>query len=497
MIRYGTLCSGIEAPSVAVEPLGWKPVFFSEIEKFPKAVLAHHYPDVPDLGDMTDPGFTAQACQCGPIDAIIAGTPCQAFSVAGLRKSLADERGNLTLRFVEICDELDPQWIVWENVPGVLSTGDNAFGCLLAGLVGDSGPITSWLADGKWPRAGLVVGPRRAAAWRILDAQYFHLAQRRRRVFVTCRRAGNGSGVAAVLFEPESLPRNTAPSREARTDVAGPLTNCAPGDRWRCDGSDINHYVTHPQAFGGNNTAGPIDVATACNAHGGPHGRQDFESETFITHPLTARYDSGHNGSGRGTPIVPVTVGPLCSHSPEHGHAMTTQQAAESGHVVAFDTTQITSPANYSDPKPGDPCHPLAAGAHPPAIAYQCHGGSVGPMGTLRAGGTSEGNGVPFMAANMAVRRLTPRECERLQGFPDDYTLIPVGKWRRISSDEGKHLMAAGLGRFVESRGYWRTCLAADGPRYRAIGNAMPRTVMRWIFERLQMVHELTKAERS
>ena len=125
-------------------------------------------------------------------------------------------------------------------------------------------------------------------------------------------------------------------------------------------------------------------------------------------------------------------------------------------HAIAFDTTQVTSASNYSNPRPGDPCHPLASAAHPPAVAFQCHGTNVGPMGTLRKGNGDVQSGVPFTTNGAAVRRLTPRECERLQGFPDDYTLIP-----------------------------WRGGMAPDGPRYRALGNSMAVPVMAWIGTRI------------
>ena len=192
---YGSVCSGIEAATVAWEPLGWRPAFFAEIEPFPSAVLAHRHPAIPNLGDMT--AIDGRAWR-GRIDVLVGGTPCQAFSVAGLRRSLDDKRGNLALRFVELADACQPGWIVWENVPGVLSTRDNAFGCFLGGLAGEDGPLEP--PGGKWADAGVVLGPARAVAWRVLDAQYFGLAQRRRRVFVVAG-AGDRADPAQVLFE--------------------------------------------------------------------------------------------------------------------------------------------------------------------------------------------------------------------------------------------------------------------------------------------------------
>jgi len=215
-MKYLSVCSGIEAATVAWHPLGWEPLAFSEIEPFPRKVLAYHYPDVPCHGDFT---VLQDQDWIGDADLLVGGTPCQAFSVAGLRQSLSDDRGNLTLEFVRLADAIDnirrtrgdkPAIIVWENVPGVLSVKDNAFGCFLAALVGNDAPLVS--TGGKWTNAGLVVGPKRSAAWRVFDAQYFGVAQRRRRVFVV---AGSGDGFdpAEILFERESMRRDTAPNR--------------------------------------------------------------------------------------------------------------------------------------------------------------------------------------------------------------------------------------------------------------------------------------------
>ena len=208
-MTFLSVCSGIEAASVAWKPLGWRALGFAEIEKFPSAVLAHHYPDVPNHGDFTkiDP-----APLRGKVDILCGGTPCQAFSVAGARGSLSDKRGNLTLAFVDLAHAIKPRNVVWENVPGVLSTKDNAFGCFLAGLVGADGALPP--PNGKrWPNAGMVDGPKGRAAWRVLDAQYFGLAQRRKRVILVAD-FGNGADPAAVLFEPESVRRDSPPRRE-------------------------------------------------------------------------------------------------------------------------------------------------------------------------------------------------------------------------------------------------------------------------------------------
>jgi DNA (cytosine-5)-methyltransferase 1 len=323
-LRYGTLCSGIEAPSVAWEPLDWRPVFFSEIEPFPCAVLAHRYGHVPNLGDMTSPGFSALAKNCGPVDVLCAGTPCQSFSVAGLRGSLSDDRGNLTLQFARIADELDPEWIVWENVPGVLSTKDNAFGCLLAALVADAKPLVSGSPDGKWPVAGVVAGPRRAAAWRVLDAQYFGLAQRRRRVLLVACRSGNPSDPASILLEPESLPRHSPPLRETRPQIARNLTGSTGG----CSAKEQQYTFV-----GGDGR--PLNALAPC-LRSNPYNNSDagMEAQMLVmaTHqaraevtddgtvptllacegPILAHtlrgegFDGAEDGTGRGIPLVPM-----------------------------------------------------------------------------------------------------------------------------------------------------------------------------------------------
>jgi DNA (cytosine-5)-methyltransferase 1 len=236
-MKFGSVCSGIEAASVAWHPLGWQAAWLSEIEPFPSAVLAHHYPTVPNLGDMT---LLPERIASGEVEApdlFCGGTPCQAFSVAGLRQSLDDDRGNLSLTFVEIANAIDnrrldaglvPAIIFWENVPGVLNTKDNAFGCFLGALAGEDAPLEP--AGKRWTNAGCVYGPERTVAWRVLDAQYFGVAQRRRRVFVVAS-ARDDFDPAAVLFESEGVRRDTAPRREAGERIAPCVTNGPPFSR--------------------------------------------------------------------------------------------------------------------------------------------------------------------------------------------------------------------------------------------------------------------------
>jgi DNA (cytosine-5)-methyltransferase 1 len=313
-VTYLSLFSGIEVASVAWRPLGWQCVAVAEIEPFPAAVLAHHYPDVPNLGDVTAVDWAPWR---GTVDVLVGGSPCQAFSVAGLRQSLQDPRGNLTLEFVRAADAIQPRIIVWENVPGVLSTDDNAFGCFLAALVGSPAPI---VFDAGWPSAGVVDGPERRAAWRVLDAQYFGLAQRRKRVFVVAS-AGEGAHPAEILFEWDDLRRDTPPSREAGQVAPTIPSRCTAGGGLGTDFDYDGGLVCPTLRSGGNQTGGDrpprTDVDTcesliptvAMCLNGGGMNRIDGESETFVTHALRADgFDASEDGTGRGTPLIACDV---------------------------------------------------------------------------------------------------------------------------------------------------------------------------------------------
>lgn len=505
MIRFGSVCSGVEAASVAWHPLGWEAAWFAEIEPFPSAALAHHYPHVPNLGDMTTIARRVLSGEVEAPDLLCGGTPCQAFSVAGLRKSLDDARGNLSLTFCEIANAIDfvrakrgeqPAIVFWENVPGVLNTKDNAFGCFLAGLAGEADPLKP--PGGKWSNAGAVFGPQRAVAWRILDAQYFGLAQRRRRVFVVAS-ARNGFDPATVLFEWDGVRRDTPPSRQAGQDSASgtlrstdggsdvdharaghlravtPTIDASFGRLQGCSGQDANHghLVT---AFGGNRTSGSIDITPALLAHPGSGYRGDFESDTFLVqetaHTLRGEgFDAGEDGTGRGTPLVPVCIhadavgrtGEAVTPSPdaegrirlrnpgmgmiEDGTAYNLMASGQPHAVVAFDTTQVTS-LDANSPPPA---------VFAPAVDFQSvdHGAdaSVDLSPTMRA------HDPMAVMSSMQVRRLTPIECERLMGFPDSYTQIP---WRNKPASE-----------------------CPDGPRYKALGNSWAVPVVRWIGARI------------
>lgn len=358
---YGSVCSGIEAVSVAWGDFA-KPLWFSEIEPFPCAVLTHHYPDVPNLGDMRTIPERILKQEIPAPDVLVGGTPCQAFSISGKRRSLEDERGNLTLVLIEILEVIDhvraeegkaPCVLVWENVPGVLSTKDNAFGCLVGGLVGEFEPLQP--PRGKWTGAGYVHSEKRNIAWRILNAKHFGVPQSRRRIFLVASTGGRSP--AEILFEQKSLCGNIAPLQEKQKRVAGTTENGVRSyRRARCD----KYHET--------------DIASTQTAH-------------------TAK---------------------------EHNDV-----------VVLFDIQNRRDGARlYGDITP-----------------------------TLTAQMGTGGNNVPCINIPPIVRKLTPTECERLQGFPDNYTRIPF------------------RGKKAEN--------CPDSHRYKAIGNSMAVPVMRWIGGRL------------
>lgn len=485
---YLSVCSGIEAATVAWHPLGWQPFAFAEIERFPSAVLAHHYPHVPNLGDMTKFKDWPDAT----VDVLVGGTPCQSFSVAGLRKGMADPRGNLALVYLGIADRYRPEWVLWENVPGVLSSsGGRDFGAFLGGL------------------AELGYG----FAYRVLDAQYVRVdgfgravPQRRRRVFVVGN-LGSWRRAAAVLFERESLSWDSAPRREAGERVA-PTISARPtgggglGTDFDCDGGLVPS-ISHPLLAKGNDSFDDTlqtyitstgNVAHCLNAGG--MGRLDYEPEMMVAHALRGEgFDASEDGTGRGTPIIPIDM-----RQASRGETMTNNRpAGSSGGAPGTGIGEV-----------GDPSPSLST-SHVPAIAFDCKasgrngfavgeisptlramghknthqnaGGQVavafdmrgreggsqfeGPHDTANIRAASGGSSRSYVAHTWAVRRLTPIECERLQGFPDGYTDVP---WRKKN---------------------W----TPDGLRYKALGNSMAINVMRWIGRRIDLVNALTREE--
>lgn len=473
----GTLFSGIGTPELSAPWIDWR--WSTEIDPFANAVLTSRFPYVLNLGDVMEVNWDAVE----PVDIIVFGSPCQSFSVAGKRAGLDDPRGNLALIGLQVIDRLRPRWMVFENVPGLLSSDESRdFGTFLASL-GECGY---------------------GFAYRVLDAQYFGVPQRRRRVFVVGY-LGDWRPPAAVLFEPESLRGDSPPSREKGEDIAGSISSRATaaagggfGTDSECDGgliaravkaSDMGHrhdpstdnYVcgplsanggterkhgygmgsqdyesgyaivadtlrSHPRpssnslgniAYGGNNTAGPIDLASACNAKGGSQ-RMDFETETFVTHSLRAEgFDASEDGTGRGTPLVMA-------------------------HAVAFDWQGAGKQSRLGDDVNGTG---TLGATKTPAIAFtertRAEGRNFEAQEDIAYALCNPGSGGrthsrQLRDTRMMVRRLTPRECERLQGFPDDFTAI------RYNNKSAK-----------------------DGPRYRALGNAMAVPVIGWILRRI------------
>ena len=442
-LRYGSVCSGIEAVSLAWQPLGLQAAWFSEIEPFPCAVLSQHYPNVPNHGDMTRLPVQILSGQVVAPEVLVGGTPCQAFSVAGLRGGLADPRGALTLKYVELANAIDlvrsrcgllPTVAVWENVPGVLYGTGHAFGCFLGALSGEDRALQP--AGGRWTDAGCVYGPRRAIAWRVLDAQYFGLAQRRRRVFVVAS-ARTHLDPAAVLFECQSLRRDTAPCRTTRAQPAsGPAAS-----------PDAGRDAL--SAFGGGNRCGAIDVAACLTARG---QRLDFEVETLAVHGTQTPIVSDHAftaGRNQGLETVILAFS-------ENGRAEVRLQGQDGLIAGALST-------GGGKPGQGYPCvlgvptdAPPAAIAHSIQLAHTAsHGSGVQP----ELSHTLERSVSLAVHHHATPRRLMPHECEALQGLPRDYTRIA---WRgRLPQD------------------------CPDGPRYKAIGNSMAVPCVRWIGDRL------------
>ena len=421
-MKYLSVCSGIEAATVAWHHMGWNPVGFSEIEPFPIKVLKHHYPDVPQLGSMTE----FNDWKIDDPDVLVGGTPCQSFSVAGLRKGLDDPRGNLMLTYLAIARRYRPRWLVWENVPGVLSSnGGQDFAALLRGL--------DELGYG-W-------------AYRVLDAQYFGVAQRRRRVFVVAS-SGGWQRAAAVLFERNSLSGHPAPSRKKGEGSASSTSSgsavvslCArTGQSISVQDADQGHLIRWPAETAPTLDSHYGDKMGLENQHinggGGlfvPCKMPDNQNQVRCRDRDSDSYQRGHFVDA--IPLAENTIG----RQPETG-----------GNGDGFTV--------------GGPMYTLnATGVH--GVAQP-----IGFESNMRLQQASTGNifqtltrstHCSVMTPTMAVRRLTPVEAERLQGFPDGYTdIMPNGK------------------------------PTPDGPRYKALGNSMAVPVMRWIGERINAIEQ-------
>ena len=520
-IKYISVCSGIEAASVAWHDMGWEPVAFSEIEPFPSEVLKIRFPNTPNWGDMTKFNTWPDA----NVNLLVGGTPCQSFSVAGLRQGLKDPRGNLMLTFLAIAERYKPKWIVWENVPGVLSSnGGKDFGSFL-GALGELG--YGW-------------------AYRVLDAQWFGVAQRRKRVFVVgC--LGDQRAAAEVLFESESVSRNPAPSREKRQATAESTEEGARSGKW-WDGGDTS--------------------ATITTRSGGQYmpDKDNFQAVIQPTIIDRAAFNQGENAQYEPKIEESETMPSLVARGP-HAVAISTKQQSLNcsdelaNSVAANDYKEPQAVAIQGNLIGRDAGGPQGVGAsnedlmytltkgdiHAVAHAFKIRGGS--PTETGEYGGTpgkaagkgylgsdelaftlaaSQDQQIAFRKSKraqsaddhetwvddgvsntlnnfdvgdartthavvavdtfnqttnehtsqtlgssatdvnhygavinppMAIRRLTPVECERLQGFPDNWTQIP---WKKKPAED-----------------------CPDGPRYKACGNSMAVPVMRWIGQRI------------
>jgi len=413
-MNYLSVCSGIEAATVAWEPLGWKAVGFSDIEPFPSAVLAHHYPAVTNFGDMTN--YEKWNIK-EEVNLLVGGTPCQSFSMAGLRKGLSDPRGGLMLTYLEIARCYKPRWIVWENVPGVLSAnGGRDFGSFLGGL--------AELGYG-W-------------AYRVLDAQWvrtqrhpFAVPQRRRRVFVVgC--LGDMLSAGKVLFESQSMQKHSRTGDKEKQDSASASKESIGVGCW-WDGTECAGTLTKKNA-GGDQRMPDKDnfgavIAPSWPAETAPTLGQSIKGTGAPGYSNQELFSQGGGflvPHGQETDVAKCVSARGWSRHREDGDTYVTEAGP-----VPYDLFKITEPLNTQRRGPGDPCHTLAR----------------------------DNASFAAVVEKLRVRRLTPLECERLQGFPDNYTKI---SWRGKSPDE-----------------------CPEGHRYKALGNSMAVNCMEWIGERI------------
>jgi DNA (cytosine-5)-methyltransferase 1 len=411
-MNYLSVCSGIEAATCAWHDLGWNPVGFSEIEPFPSAVLKHHYPTVPNLGDMTK----YKEWNLDSVNLLVGGTPCQSFSVAGLRKGLDDPRGNLALTYVGILDKFKPKWCVWENVPGVLSSnGGRDFGSFLGAL------------------AELGYG----FAYRVLDAQNFGVPQRRRRVFVVgC--LGDWESAAKVLFESDCLSGDNQKSRTKRQATTT--------------------YSERGVAYGGSDGECADTVTSKwAKGSGGPSGN---ECGLFVAHKVYETHPADSRVKEMGEVCQTVT-----SRWGTGGGNVPLVQAyslREDAKANNFSATPLSVTPALQAMQPSVQSHHAQTFVVDRAAFNQGANALYEPrIEETEVMPTLVSKGPHAVMNHMAVRRLTPRECERLQGFKDDYTVIP-----------------------------WKKGESPDGHRYKALGNSMAVPVMKWIGERINEINK-------
>lgn len=483
-MRYLSLFSGIEAATQAWHPLGWEPVAFAEIEPFPASVLAHHYPDVPNLGDVT--AITEQAVQdLGRIDIVVGGSPCQDLSVAGKRLGLGGARSGLfhhQLRIFHAARRFcGARWLLWENVPGAFSVNAGGdFAVVVSEMAGSRVPVPGQ----GWGTEGVALGRHGLLEWAVLDAQWFGVAQRRRRVFALLD-TGDWANRPPVLLEPASLRGDSPPSRKAGEGTA--VSPALRAQAHSSHGADAEAFIPE------------VSPALKARDYKGPSSDGVGDGATLIAHALRGDgFDASEDGTGRGTPLVAVPhvdVLPTmqngadtpAGHSARSGHTrdayivpmgFNARQDLDcwinrtgpidtdgSAQAVAFaqnqrDEVRLMDAAGALAAEPGAKQQTYIA-----SIAIRGRGdgrnieanesGVANALLTPNGGRDGIGPGAVWHA--IAVRRLTPRECERLQGFPDDYTLIP-----------------------------YRGKPAKDGPRYKALGNSMAVPVMGWIARKIE-----------
>ena len=537
-MRYLSVCSGMEAASVAWHPLGWTPVGFSEIEPFPCAILKHRFPNVPNYGSLTE--YQSWPLEPGSIDLLVGGTPCQSFSVAGLRKGLDDPRGNLALVFLGLADKLKPRWIVWENVPGVLSSaGGRDFGSFLGALVE--------LGYGF--------------AYRVLDAQYFGVPQRRRRVFVVAC-LGDWRAAAEVLLESDCVRRDTKKGRAKGQGVAAgveggvdadhpegcwwdggqvsqtldavlqkgqtmPEKNRFPAVLTPCPDHDTvgtlcardfkgvgNQFVQEgkcipcsaPQPFRKSKRAQSVtdnetgvladssntlnnfdlgdtrtthavlhcaDVAPTVTSSGPPYsrtGNERVEAEALAVtfQPGNLRRDAGADPSTTTTTtILKASAGDQMPHIEETEvmDSLVARGPHAVGQPIPINTMAALRPEGSNQNRQtfgigqaGDPQFTISA-SHCHAVAFDGYNQTLSNTSQTIRADKSDGDHVGMVLQPMAVRRLTPVECERLQGFPDNWSRI---SWKGKPEED-----------------------CPDGPRYKACGNSMAVPCMFWIGNRI------------
>ena len=477
-LRYATFCSGVEGVSVAWEVLGgFEPVFFSEVDPFACAVLAHRWPWISNLGDLTK---IDGAMWRGAVDVVWGSTPCQAFSFAGTRAGTADPRGALTAAFAKRCAEIDPTYVLWENVKGVLSDPTNGFGCLLGALAGEDGPLQP--PGGKWAHAGYVLGPKRTIAWRLFDAQHGGVPQRRERVFLVGS-ARDGADPRDLLFEREGLRRDLPPSRPPAAGlaaaVAGGLAECVcAADLTNGLGGDV--FPTLDAGMDSGNRGCGVAIAYGI--------RSDAQRDGVARTPSAdaeGRVRLRNAGMG-----VYADLAPTLDAGQPHSVAYAIQERAVCENVAAgpdgagfrpnvaytLEARLTTQMVAYADQ--------VVAVAPPEVVALAAAhrgrdgGGSIELGDEVANALRTPGGGGSYALALIIqwadqilarVRRLTPLECERLQGLPDRHTLIPY---------RGKPAQ-----------------LCPDGPRYKAIGNGLAIPDVRWLGARLLRFHRLKLLE--